>query len=120
MAGRMSRPHSRTGRQRFWAVFKYPVKTFPGNVPTTTWTTRWSTWVEIGQYSGDEYIFPQQVQDVEEFTIRCRYFEGAQQIERVEITGQGVSAYFHVIQINNIGNLNQELLITAATVDPNQ
>lgn len=114
--GRMSRPHSRTGRQRYWGVFQYPVKTFPNHIPTTTWTTIWSTWVEISQYSGTEIVWPQQVQEQEELTMRCRYFPQVQQIERVVVNGQN----YYVIQANDIGNLHQEVELTCAAVDPDQ
>lgn len=114
--GRMSRPHSRTGRQRWWVTFQAPVTTFSGanSTPTITFVNTKSIWAELCQTTGQELVWPQQVQAEEMFLIRCRWFAGAAQAQRIVLVG----SIFNIVQTSDVGSLHQELEITACQLDP--
>lgn len=101
---------------RWWCHFQTPVTTFSGanNTPATNFVTVKSVWAEIEQLSGEEIVWPNQVQAYDKYRITVRWFAGIRQAQRI-VHGTQI---FNVYQVNEIGNLHHIVEIDCAEMDP--
>lgn len=124
----MSRPHNRSGRQRWWISFQdstvAPAESPDGNsqIPTTTWTDFGDECdAEIVELFGQKRIVEGQPQIEQRYRITCRWQPGIRANMRIVWPVEdGPIRIFNIESAIDTQSLHQELSIIAVELTPEE
>jgi len=99
-------------------TFEQPVEIIDKNqVPTQTWmSTGIATWGSFEPLTGNEVVWPFQVEAESPYRILCRYQPGILQIMRIRMDDR----LFNIVSVQDIGHFKTELEILATEMKPEE
>jgi head-tail adaptor len=122
----MSRPHNRSGRQRWLISFQAPVQTETAVDDTTLPLTTWPAFglqceAEIEEISGGKRSVSGQPQAEQRYRLTCRWQPGIRSYMRIvwPIPDQP-KRILNIESVVDVKGLHQELSIVAAEMTPEE